>query len=174
MERELIVERTCAVLDAARCLVRTGNRRRRMTDSKIQSARKLLAFGTPPKEVAKNLGVSPDPCTAGFQLPAQLERFAPEGTESYVRQGPVLDRHRHRSPVAFATRWKLKSRMPFRKCYSSCGVGGTYIDTSKGPKYLHGAGSDLRRSQHVCEHAHAHNHQRNFLGNMYWRRDNLH
>lgn len=32
--------------------------KRRMTDSKIQSARKLLASGTPPKEVAKNLGVS--------------------------------------------------------------------------------------------------------------------
>jgi hypothetical protein len=29
-----------------------------MTDSKIQSDRKLLASGTPPKEVAKNLGVS--------------------------------------------------------------------------------------------------------------------
>jgi len=29
-----------------------------MTDSKIRSARKLLSEGTPPKEVAKNLGVS--------------------------------------------------------------------------------------------------------------------
>ena len=58
MERELIVERTCAGLEAARLLGRTGGRKRRMTDSKIQSARKLLASGTPPKEVAKNLGVS--------------------------------------------------------------------------------------------------------------------
>jgi len=58
MERELIVERTCAGLEAARRLGRTGGRKRRMTDSKIQSARKLLASGTPPKEVAKNLGVS--------------------------------------------------------------------------------------------------------------------
>ena len=45
-------------LDAAKRLGRTGGRKRRMTDSKIQSARKLLASGTPPKEVAKNLGVS--------------------------------------------------------------------------------------------------------------------
>jgi len=48
----------CAGLDVARRLGRTGGRKRRMTDSKIQSARKLLASRTPPKEVAKNLGVS--------------------------------------------------------------------------------------------------------------------
>jgi DNA invertase Pin-like site-specific DNA recombinase len=29
-----------------------------MTDSKIESARKLLASGVPPRDVAKNLGVS--------------------------------------------------------------------------------------------------------------------
>ena len=29
-----------------------------MTDSKIQSAKTLLASGVPPKDVAKNLGVS--------------------------------------------------------------------------------------------------------------------
>ena len=29
-----------------------------MTPSKIESAKKLLASGVPPKEVAKNLGVS--------------------------------------------------------------------------------------------------------------------
>ena len=29
-----------------------------MTDSKIKSAKKLLASGVPPKDVAKNLGVS--------------------------------------------------------------------------------------------------------------------
>jgi len=39
MERELIVKRTCAGLDAARRLGRTGGRKRRMTDSKIQDAR---------------------------------------------------------------------------------------------------------------------------------------
>ena len=53
MERELIVERTCAGLEATRRLGRTGGHKRRMTDSKIQSARKLLASGTPPKEVAR-------------------------------------------------------------------------------------------------------------------------
>lgn len=58
MERELVVERTRAGLDAARRLGRVGGRKRRMTDSKIQSTKKLLAAGTPPREVAKNLGVS--------------------------------------------------------------------------------------------------------------------
>lgn len=58
MERELTVERTRAGLEVARRLGRTGGRRRRMTDSKIESAKKLLANGIPPKDVARNLGVS--------------------------------------------------------------------------------------------------------------------
>lgn len=58
MERELIVERTKAGLEAAKQQGRTGGRRRKMTDSKLASARKLLAAGTPPKDVASNLGVS--------------------------------------------------------------------------------------------------------------------
>jgi DNA invertase Pin-like site-specific DNA recombinase len=58
MERELIVERTRAGLDAARQLGRKGGRKPKMTDSKIESAKKLLASGAPPKDVAKNLGVS--------------------------------------------------------------------------------------------------------------------
>jgi len=58
MERELIVERTRAGLAAARTPGRVGGRRRQMTDSKIESAKRLLAGGTPPREVAKNLGVS--------------------------------------------------------------------------------------------------------------------
>lgn len=58
MERELIIERTQAGLATARQLGRTGGRKRRMTDSKLKSAKKLLANGIPPKEVAKNLGVS--------------------------------------------------------------------------------------------------------------------
>ncbi len=41
MERELIVERTCAGLEAARRLGRKGGRRRQMTDSKIESAKNL-------------------------------------------------------------------------------------------------------------------------------------
>ena len=58
MERELIVERTRAGLAVARKLGRVGGRKRRMTDSKIKAARRLLASGTPPRDVADNLGVS--------------------------------------------------------------------------------------------------------------------
>jgi DNA invertase Pin-like site-specific DNA recombinase len=58
MERELTVERTKAGLEVARSLGRVGGRKRRMTDSKIESAKKLLASGVPPRDVAKNLGVS--------------------------------------------------------------------------------------------------------------------
>lgn len=58
MERELTVERTRAGLEVARKLGRKGGRRRQMTDSKIQSAKKLLADGIPPRDVAQNLGVS--------------------------------------------------------------------------------------------------------------------
>jgi DNA invertase Pin-like site-specific DNA recombinase len=58
MERELIAERTRAGLAAARARGRLGGRKRKMTDSKVVSARNLLASGTPPAEVAKNLGVS--------------------------------------------------------------------------------------------------------------------
>lgn len=58
MERELTVERTRAGLEVARRLGRTGGRKRSMTDSKLESAKKLLANGVPPKDVAHNLGVS--------------------------------------------------------------------------------------------------------------------
>jgi DNA invertase Pin-like site-specific DNA recombinase len=58
MERELTVERTRAGLETARKLGRRGGRKRRMTDSKIESARKLLTNGMPPRDVALNLNVS--------------------------------------------------------------------------------------------------------------------
>nr|AFN66354.1 putative DNA resolvase/invertase [uncultured bacterium] len=58
MERELIIERTRAGLDVARQLGRKGGRKPKMTDSKIASAKKLLAGGVPARDVAKNLGVS--------------------------------------------------------------------------------------------------------------------
>ncbi|MCF2133438.1 MULTISPECIES: recombinase family protein [Mycetohabitans] len=58
MERELTVERTRAGLEVAKQLGRKGGRKPKMTDSKIKSARQLLASGVPPKDVAKNLGVS--------------------------------------------------------------------------------------------------------------------
>jgi DNA invertase Pin-like site-specific DNA recombinase len=57
MERELTIERTRTGLEASRQLGRKGGRKRQMTDSKIESAKKLLANGAPPREVAKNLGV---------------------------------------------------------------------------------------------------------------------
>lgn len=58
MERELTIERTCAGLEVARKLWRIGGRKRRMTDSKIESAKKLLVNNVPPRDIAKNLGVS--------------------------------------------------------------------------------------------------------------------
>ena len=58
MERELNSERTRAGLEIARQLGRKGGRKRQMTDSKIESAKQLLAHGVPPHDVAKNLGVS--------------------------------------------------------------------------------------------------------------------
>ena len=58
MERELTIERTRAGLEIARKLGRKGGRKRRMTDSKIESAKRLLANGVPPRDVALNLNVS--------------------------------------------------------------------------------------------------------------------
>lgn len=58
MERELTLERTKAGLVAARQLGRIGGRKRVMTDSKVKSARKLLAAGQAPRDVAHDLGVS--------------------------------------------------------------------------------------------------------------------
>ena len=58
MERELIAERTKAGLDAARKRGRMAGRKRRMTPGKTESAKQLLGGGMPPREVAKNLGVS--------------------------------------------------------------------------------------------------------------------
>ena len=58
MERELTVERTRAGLEIARQLGSKGGRKRLMTDTKILSAKKLLANGVPPRDVAKDLGVS--------------------------------------------------------------------------------------------------------------------
>ncbi len=58
MERELLIERTKEGLIAARKRGRVGGRRRIMTPSKVEAAKKLLAEGMPPKDVAQNLGVS--------------------------------------------------------------------------------------------------------------------
>lgn len=58
MERELILERTRAGLDAAKRAGRVGGRRPAMNDAKKQAAALLLAGGTPAKEVAASLEVS--------------------------------------------------------------------------------------------------------------------
>jgi DNA invertase Pin-like site-specific DNA recombinase len=58
MERELIIERTRAGLAAARKQGRIGGRKRRMTDSKIEAAKKLFEAGALPKDIANDLGVS--------------------------------------------------------------------------------------------------------------------
>ena len=58
MECELTVERTQAGLAAARAQGRLPGRKRLVTDSKMASAKKLLANGTPPADVAKDLGIS--------------------------------------------------------------------------------------------------------------------
>ena len=58
MERELLIERTRAGLDAAKAQGRVGGRKRAMTESKLESARKLLAAGAAPRDVAADLGVS--------------------------------------------------------------------------------------------------------------------
>ena len=47
-----------AGLESAKRLGRVGGRKRTMTDSKLASAKKLLESGIPPKDVAKDLGVS--------------------------------------------------------------------------------------------------------------------
>ncbi len=57
-ELDLIRERTRTGLDAARKRGRVGGRPRRMTEGKIRAAKKLLADGTPVKEVANTLDVS--------------------------------------------------------------------------------------------------------------------
>lgn len=58
MERELMLERTKAGLEAAKRAGRVGGRKRLMTPSKVDAARKLLDTGTPPKDVANTIGVS--------------------------------------------------------------------------------------------------------------------
>jgi DNA invertase Pin-like site-specific DNA recombinase len=58
MERDVIIERTKAGLEAAKIRGRIGGRKRSMTKSKVLSAQQLLKSGVPPKEVASNLGVS--------------------------------------------------------------------------------------------------------------------
>ena len=56
MERELTIERTRAALEVARQLGRIVESKHQMTDCKIESAKKLLANGVSPRDVAKIAG----------------------------------------------------------------------------------------------------------------------
>jgi len=58
MEQELVAERTKVGLAAARAQGKVGGRKRKMTRSKLESAKKLLGSGMSPKDVAQNFGVS--------------------------------------------------------------------------------------------------------------------
>ena len=58
LERELIIERTRAGLKAARERGSRPGRRRRLDESKLISAKRLLASGIPARQVADNLGIS--------------------------------------------------------------------------------------------------------------------
>ncbi len=58
MERELLIERTKAGLDAAKAQGRVGGRKLKMTPSKLKAAQKLLEAGAAPKDIAADLGIS--------------------------------------------------------------------------------------------------------------------
>lgn len=58
MEKEQLVERTQAGLQAARRLGRVGGRKRKMDAGKVEAAKRLFSTGALAKDVAKSLGVS--------------------------------------------------------------------------------------------------------------------
>ena len=58
MERELLIERTRAGLAAAKKRGRVGGRKRLMTASKVEAAKRLISEGMPPRDIAQSLGVS--------------------------------------------------------------------------------------------------------------------
>ena len=65
MERDLTIGRTQAGLEAAHRQGRTGGRKRKMDDSKIDAAKRLLQYGLPPREVTKTWGFLFRRCIAG-------------------------------------------------------------------------------------------------------------
>jgi DNA invertase Pin-like site-specific DNA recombinase len=65
MERELTVERTRAGLAVARLSGRKGGRKPKMTKSKIESAKKLLASGIAPGRGQEPRGLNPDVVSLG-------------------------------------------------------------------------------------------------------------
>ena len=82
MERELTVERTRAGLEAARQQGRKGGRKRKMTANKIESAKKLLAGGASPRDVARSLDVSIP--TLYRWIPASTSHEQPPDVEKSV------------------------------------------------------------------------------------------
>jgi len=66
LERELIIERTRARLEAAKRQGCVGGRKRRMTEGKVKAAGKLLSSGAPPRDVAKVWACRCQRYTAGF------------------------------------------------------------------------------------------------------------
>ena len=88
MERELIMERTRAGLEAARSQGRVGGRKRQMTDSK--------ASGTPPREVAHSLHVSVP--TLYRWVPASSRIICPQSPErspDWLTRTPVISGRGH-------------------------------------------------------------------------------
>lgn len=67
MERELIIERTHAKLETAKRLGRKGGRTPKMTSSKIESAKKLLASGIFPETPLKISEFQSQHCTVVCQ-----------------------------------------------------------------------------------------------------------
>jgi DNA invertase Pin-like site-specific DNA recombinase len=53
-----MAERTKAGLAATKAKGRIGGRKRKMTESKIESAKQLLSSGSLPKDVVQNIGIS--------------------------------------------------------------------------------------------------------------------
>lgn len=99
MERELVIERTRAGLNAARKQGRVGGRKRLMTEKKMFAARKLLAGGSRPEKLRRISGSLCRRFTDGYPpaVPRMKERRTPnsaetsrfEGTESlYNQEGP--------------------------------------------------------------------------------------
>jgi len=78
-ERELLIERTRAGLEVPRQLGGKVGRKRQMRDSKIKSAKKLIASGVPPREVASNprfprpSGKEPANSTASVEIPGSSQ-----------------------------------------------------------------------------------------------------
>ena len=89
MERELIVERTRAGLEVARLLGRKGGRKAKMTDSKIESAKKLLIDGVLQGTWPRTLACPFLRFTAWCRHSHKSKDFAGLGLEPQTRAHPI-------------------------------------------------------------------------------------